>query len=272
MPKTNLRSITINEKWRKLVPLVDGDILLYRCGFSADGQVIKDLMENTGMSREEAVEELQSVDYIEFALGNTKSTMNKILDEFSYSDKYRLFLTGVGNYREQVATILPYKGNRDPDYKPKYYKEIKEYLINVWGAEVIDGREADDALGCTQWAAKDRSTIICGIDKDLDMIPGWHWNWVKNEFYGVDLQAANLHLFRQMLTGDRVDNIPGIDGIGEVRAEKLLAAQSYDLERVREEVRRLYQKQYGETWEKAYAEVGELLWIQRVENKPCPFL
>jgi hypothetical protein len=37
-------------------------------------------------------------------------------------------------------------------------------------------------------------------------------------------------------------------------------------------VQEQYKKQYGEDWEKAYTEVGELLWMQRVEGKTCPFL
>jgi hypothetical protein len=257
----------------ELTPLIDGDILVYRCGFAADGQLKRELKEERpDWSAEEIKAEMDKIDYLDFALGNVKTTINDVLTSRFNTDRYRLFLTGVGNYREQIATILPYKGNRDPDYKPKYYKEIKQYLRDVWNAETIDGREADDALGCAQWAAKDRSTIIVSIDKDLDQIPGNHYNWVKQEFYTVSLEMANLMLFRQMLTGDRVDNIPGIDGIGDVRAEKLLAAHSYQLEPVREAVKNCYRNQYGENWEQAYLEVGSLLWIQRVEDKPCPFL
>ena len=254
---------------KELTPLIDGDILVYRCGFAADGQVKRDLKEQYSDDTELKAA-MDGLDYEAFALGNVKTTMREITSRFD--NEYRLFLTGVGNYREQVATILPYKGNRDPDYKPKYYKQIKAYLRNVWNAEVVDGREADDALGCVQWAAKDRSTIIVSIDKDLDQIPGHHYNWVKDQFYDVSLTMANLMLFRQMLTGDRTDNIPGINQIGDVRAEKILAMHSYELDRVRDTVRNMYRDQYGDGWEQAYMEVGTLLWIQRVEGKECPFL
>lgn len=248
----------MSKKDEELHPLIDCDILVYRCGFAADSQVKRD-----GNDPEQ-------LDYLHFALGNVKEVMEEVTTRFC--PFYRAFLSGSGNFREQVATILPYKGNRDAKHKPKYYKEIKQYLIDVWGAEVINGREADDAIGCAQWAAKDRDTIIVSIDKDLDMIPGPHYNWVKNFAYDVSLNNANLMLFWQMLVGDRTDNIPGIPGIGPVTADKLIMECDSDLARVRTAVQNAYAKQYGPDWESFYNEVAALLWIQRVPDKECPFL
>lgn len=258
--------------YKHLRPLIDGDILLYRCGFAADSQVKKEYKENNpGASDEEIAAYMAEYDYTGFALGNAKEVIKEVGKLFDDSNM-RVFLTGHGNFREQVATILPYKGNRDPTHKPKYYKEIKQYLIDVWNAEVIHGCEADDALGCAQWAAKDRSTVLCTIDKDLDMIPGHHYNFVKKEYYYVGKEYADMRLFYQMLTGDRTDNIPGINKIGDVRATKLLDECKGDLAAFRSVVREKYKEQYGDQWEQAYHEVGNLLWIRRVEGQECPFL
>lgn len=255
-----------------LTPLIDSDILVYRCGFAADSQVKKNVLEESGgMPDEDLQEILNETDYVNFALGNVKTVMVDLLDRFGVKDdSYKAYLTGTGNYRESLATILPYKGNRDELHKPKYYNEIKQYLRDVWGAELVNGREADDALGCVQWNNKNRSTCIVSIDKDLDMIPGYHYNWVKQEFYDQSLEDANKFLFYQMLIGDRVDNIPGIDGIGKVRADKLL--RGLVLEDARRAVQSCYKEQYSDKWEQAYYEVGNLLWIQRVEGKECPYL
>ena len=95
------------------------------------------------------------------------------------------------------------------------------------------------------------------------MIPGNHYNFVKRDFYYVDQVSADLNFYRQMLTGDRVDNIPGIEGIGDVKAAKLLDEHGRDPDRVKEAVKDLYRRQYGDEWESAYQEVGVLLWMRR---------
>lgn len=247
-------TVNLNE----LKPLIDMDLMVYRCGFAADSEVQK------------AGYELDEIDYLRNALGNVNITMESILAKLNRD--YRGFLSGSGNFREQVATIKPYKGNRDEKHKPKYYKEIKQHLIDKWGAEVVDGREADDALATAQWAAKDLSTIIVTSDKDLDMVPGHHYNWVQKKFYFVNLKYANLRLFWQMLEGDASDNIPGITGLGTKRITALFDKLDHDLPAIREAVQEQYQKQYGSNWKEAYEEVARLLWMERVEGKECPFL
>lgn len=99
---------------------------------------------------------------------------------------------------------------------------MREYLIEYFGAELITGMETDDACGIEQWANKDRSTCIVTMDKDLDMIPGWHYNYVKQEMYYVDLATANKKFWLQVLTGDQTDNIQGIPKVGPKTAEKIL--------------------------------------------------
>lgn len=243
-------------KINQLKPLIDGDILVYRAGFAADAEA-----RSKGFADE---------DYEREAIGNVKSVLNKLIDKFH--PDYRLFLSGSGNFREHVATIKPYKGNRPETAKPKYYKQIKDYMVNHWNAEVVHGREADDALGTAQWAAKDLSTIIVSIDKDLDMVPGHHYNWVKDEFYFVPLREANLRIFYQMLEGDVTDNIPGIKGVGPKTIARIWEDCGHELERIREAVQGEYRRQYGTEWRQAYEEVAKLLWIERVEGKECPFL
>lgn len=249
-------------------PLIDLDVLVYRCGFAADSQV-KAQLKQEGLDGEDLEVAMADYDYTHHALGNVKQVIHEIRSKFR--GPHRGFLTGHGNFREQVATILPYKGNR-PERKPKYYKEIQQYMRDVHDAEIIHGREADDALASAQWAAKDKSTIICSIDKDLLSVPGWNYNWVRNELRYVTLAEANLFHFKQMLEGDRTDNIPGIKGVGPVTIEKLCEDCGHQLEPFRSIVQQQYQKQYGERWREAYEEVSRLLWIERVEGQGCPFL
>lgn len=256
---------------KDLKPLIDTDILRYRCGFAADSQVKKDFLEkNPGMSSEDLRIAMENLDYTALALHNVKTVFENVLDKFN--PEYKAYVQGEGNFRESIATLKKYKGNRDNLHKPKYYREIKDYLIDRWNAIEVNGMESDDAIGIEQFANPDKYTVIVSTDKDMDMIPGWHYNWVQDRLYYQPINEANLFLFWQMLVGDAADNIPGINQIGEVKATRLIDSHGRDLDRVREAVKELYQKQYGEDWEKAYWEVGNLLYIRRKPGEECPLL
>jgi hypothetical protein len=260
-----------------LRPLIDGDVIVYRAGFAADSGRVKWYKENVdgGASEEELKEFLGKEDYLAHALGNTKTCLSEIVGHFN-KEQASVFLSGRDNFREAIATILPYKGNRDPLHKPKYYNDIKHYLLGSWAAELVNGMEADDALGMKQYAATDDSTVIVTVDKDLDMIPGWHYNFVKKKLYYIDQQYADTRLFWQMIVGDRTDNIPGIRKMGEVAADRVCYSEcGGDVDKIREKVKNLYKEQYGADWEGAYYEVGTLLYIMREERElktGCPLL
>jgi 5'-3' exonuclease len=220
-------------------PLIDADGIVYRAGF-----ICKD----------------------DEPIGNhihaVRKTMESILATFPERKGFKAYLTGKFNFRDQLATILPYKGTR-PDRKPKYYQEIRQYLVEWFDAEVIDGMEADDAITMAQWAATDKSTCIVTQDKDLKMCPGWHYNWVKKEGFWVSPAEANTMLFKQMLEGDRSDNIPGITGIGPAKVHKILDELGNDPVRWRSRVEQEYKRQYGANWQVAFDEVASLLWMLR---------
>lgn len=257
--------------------LVDGDVLLYRCGFAADSQMLSSLRQEVAAEHpdwdEDSVKENAKVrldyeDYAHFAYGNLNATIDGVLEGRS---GYKLYLTGSGNFREGLATILPYKGNRDPTHKPKYYKELKQYMVDKHNAIIVHGMEADDAMAMEQWSHRDKSTIIATIDKDLDMIPGWHYNLNSKEQYWVDLDRANYFFFWQMLVGDSTDNIPGIKGIGKARATKALEHLIGDTQAMKQVVEEMYMKQYPDNHRDAFNEVASLLWMIREEGKPCDF-
>lgn len=233
---------------RKLCPLIDGDYLIYRIGFA-----VKD------------------DEPVEYALSTVKRSLHALLDRFNEAPWHRLFLSGKGNFREKIAVTEVYKGNRDPSMRPKYYQEIKDYLIHVHGAEVVDGIEADDAVATLQWQHKDRSTVIVRQDKDLNMVPGWHFNPVKEEMRYITLPEANEWFFIQMLWGDRTDNIPGIDGLGEVKSRKLLAPCNREVLKMQEVVKQQYAKAFGDDASRRYKEIANLLWMRREEGQECPY-
>jgi hypothetical protein len=222
----------------KLTPLVDSDFLIYRIGFA-----VKD------------------DEPLEYALATAKQAVHNIWERFGKEGK--LFLTGKNNFRDKIATIQTYKGNRDPANKPKYYTELREYLIKYQGAEVIDGMEAEDEVGILQYENKDKSTCIVGVDKDLDMIPGWHYNPVKETTVYIPIAEANETFWKQVLTGDRVDNILGIPGMGPKTAEKVVAPCKQEWVHLQDVVLQEYRKKFGNDAERQMIETAKLIWILR---------
>lgn len=153
--------------------------------------------------------------------------MQNILDGVN-AKTYRAFLTGKDNFRKKVNP--EYKANRKDTVPPFYLQDCRKYLVESWNAEIVDGIEADDALGIHQFD----DTIICSLDKDLLMIPGNHFSWqISGTSSGKEwVREATLtetsaldglrKLYKQALIGDTADNIIGVTGIGKVKAAKII--------------------------------------------------
>lgn len=219
-----------------MLALIDADIITYRIGFASE-----DTSEKICLARcAEFMEELVMKPWV---------------------GDYKGFLTGSNNFRKEVAVTAPYKGNRTQP-RPKHYDLIREYLVKAWGCEVVEDQEADDAIGIKAYEIRDTDAyIIMSIDKDLDMIRGWHYNFIKDKKYLVDDCQAIKHFYTQILTGDRVDNIVGLKGIGPKKADKILEGCNTEKE-MYEAVLKAYDNNTDRVIEN-----GKLLWIRRKENE-----
>lgn len=151
-----------------------------------------------------------------------QSQIEKVEAKFNDEVQVIVYVDGHGNFRHQLATIAPYKGNRPSD-KPILHNEIKQYLIESWGAQEVYDIETDDQLAIAQTLANagGNKTIICAVDKDMLQVPGWHLNPNKG-FKKISEQEALGRLYRQAITGDAVDNIKGAYKYGPVAAKKLI--------------------------------------------------
>lgn len=219
-----------------MLALIDADIVTYRIGFASE-----DVNDKLCLARcAEFMEELVMKPWV---------------------GDYQGYLTGSNNYRKDIAVTAPYKGNR-VGTKPKHYGLIREYLEKAWGCEVVEGQEADDAIGIKAYEIGDiEEYIIMSIDKDLDMIRGWHYNFIKDTKYLIDDQQAIKHFYMQLLTGDRVDNIIGLKGIGPKKAAKILEDCITEADMYKA-VLEAYDND-----ETRVLENGQLLWIRRNENQ-----
>ena len=144
--------------------------------------------------------------------------------KYNESDKLMIAVKGRDNFRNQLYPS--YKANRQeqPDDMKKALNYGHKYMVDMYGAIMADGMEADDLVSI--WAheciANEQEYVIAGIDKDLLQIPGAHYNFNKNTHRIVDEDEAHYLLMLQCLTGDSTDNIPGIKGIGPKKAERIL--------------------------------------------------
>lgn len=129
----------------------------------------------------------------------------------------RIYISGDNNFRYDVAKTLPYKGNRDGFVRPRFLQHCKNYLVSKYNAIVVDGFEADDAI-CTDMTVY--GAIHCGIDKDMLQIAGKHYDYVNKIWRHVTPEEATITLYRQILTGDKSDNVPGLPKVGPKTAEK----------------------------------------------------
>ena len=225
------------------------------------------------------------LDPIQNAIHSLKMMINGI-HKASGAKAYRLYLSGKQNFRIKRATLVKYKVSREKLEKPEYYQALRDWMIKE-GAIVRDFYEADDLVSMMLWKFKGR-VILCTIDKDLMMVPGDHYNWQKHtkEFNGrvhVTPIMGALNLFKQLITGDKVDDIPGLSGTrenpgpGPKTAEKWLlqcstTREMWDLTRYKyvktfaTGEHHLYNKDCGLDPDEAMQENLELLWMLKSTN------
>ena len=180
-----------------MLALIDADTLAYASAVMAEGQGEQ------------------------IAVWNANSSIETLLKDLNTSE-FQLYLTGEGNFRYNVYP--EYKANRLKMQRPTYLKLVKEHLMREWGAFLSEGCEADDMIGVDtmQAHADEREVIVVHIDKDIDQIPGVHYNFRKKIRYIVSPNDGCRFFYYQMLVGDTADNIKGVKGIGPKKAEKIL--------------------------------------------------
>lgn len=236
--------------------LIDSDPIVYRSGFAAESTEYDTVLENkdgeihqryfrpkdgktafailkeweaagyTAVIKEK-ITKAEPVDHALQIVGTTIVAIeNAARDKFKTKVNAVSVLSGPGNFRYKIATIKPYKGNRDSSHIPVHYQAIRNFLTDIYRARVIHGREADDEVSIQawemwrEWHGTPPTYVVASIDKDLDQIPGWHYDYMKHVFYFQDLDEARKQLWTQILAGDSGDNVPGCYGIGPSGAEE----------------------------------------------------
>lgn len=246
--------------------LLDGDAIVYKVGFACETTTVVDWRGTTYRRQEPKA---GCARFVELAVDRAIENIKRICDDKDVT----VFLTD-GDIRNNNRYKLcnTYKQSRGTVVKPLWYSNIRNYLVARYGAVVVTGIEADDALG----EAQTEDSVIVSHDKDLFQIPGKHYSLTYKKFLNVS-DPGKLHLYRdkagkarllgfgfqwfcaQMLLGDDADNIQGLNRYGPVKVHKLLA----DTKNAKE-AWEIVLKHYKETKQEDRLEVNKiLLWMAR---------
>ncbi len=204
------------------------------------------------------------------AISNAKSTVHRILQKLQPMD-YKLYFTASGdttNYRFHYGRnygykYLGYKAHRAFVPKPVHYTAVRTYLMENYPADLAIGEEADDRMSITH-LTEGVPSIISSLDKDLNMIPGEHYNYKKDQRYIITEEEGIRNFYKQLLEGDRADNIPGIKGLGPVKADKLLRHLVTERDMF-ETVRDIYKD------DERLFNIGICLWMRRYHGQMWRF-
>ena len=161
------------------------------------------------------------------------------------------------------------------------------YIRNSYQTIISQGGlEADDEMGIYQLEAtrEGRDTTICSRDKDLRIIPGYHYSWecgkqtaIGPEYTdelgrlgkrenGSVLGYGTLFFYYQMLVGDSADNIPGLPRYGTVAAYNTLEGCE-SIQDAYRRVRDLYKEKLGDDAKDYFLEQADLLWIRQDRDR-----
>ena len=167
------------------------------------------------------------------------NTIRRFLDEHNH-DKVIVVWDGDSNSSVRKSLYPQYKANRRQDmneYKYESYLQqksrVKQYLEEIFVRQVeVINNEADDLIAYYCKISKNEQVMVFSADKDLTQLISEkvtiYSPIVKQYFKNGDMITINKidipHynvLLTKVFTGDKSDNIDGIEGLGEKTLIKL---------------------------------------------------
>ena len=159
--------------------------------------------------------------------------LRKFLEEHNH-DKVVVFWDGDSNSSIRKGLYPQYKANRRQDmneYKYESYlyqqSRVKQYLEEIFVRQVeMVNNEADDLIAYYCKIAKDEKIIIFSADKDLTQLISENvtiYSPITKQYFKkgdmITINKVNIPhynvLITKIFTGDKSDNIDGIEGLGE---------------------------------------------------------
>lgn len=168
--------------------------------------------------------------------------VQKIIDPmvFCFSGK------SYNTFRYHLAVEKEYKGNRK---KEELYEgadtdthRFMNKIIEKYNSLLFSDLEADDIVSVLQ---DPHNTYIVSKDKDLFQIPGYHYDWMKNQIYEITNEQALLHLSKQIIKGDSTDNIGAIPGMGDKKTDEFIMSLGPNVKVFMNSILSLYCQKFG---------------------------
>ena len=126
-------------------------------------------------------------------------------------------IEGEGNYRDDLYPA--YKGHRDGEILLR--EDLNKWIEKNWDKDkliVAEGNETDDEIAMRMWKAHriheqtgEWPWIISSCDKDLRTVAGKIYNYCKDKEEIITVLEADRWFCIQLLIGDKVDNIKGLN-------------------------------------------------------------
>ena len=198
------------------------------------------------------------------------NTIRKFLEEFNY-DKVVVMWDSEHGSSTRKELYPQYKANRRQDlneYKLESYLEqnirVKQYLEEIFVRQIeVPYNEADDLIAYYCKIATNENITIFSSDKDLTQLISENvivYSPTKKRFYRngdtisinkVEIPHYNV-LITKIFTGDKSDNINGIEGLGEKTLIKLfpdLTDKSFTINEIKDNARLIIQEKKSKVLE-----------------------
>lgn len=153
------------------------------------------------------------------------NAVERALALHKYTGDYTIILCLSDREKNFRKALLPtYKAHRKGQ-KPLCYWKLIDWLEAEGTTCQKDTLEADDCIGILATLPENEGAcIIISGDKDLRTIPGFHYDFLQDEYSCITEDEADRNFLMQTLTGDPTDGYSGCPKIGKVGAERILAA------------------------------------------------
>ena len=232
---------------------------------------------------------------IENALKSIKTTIQNIKETLDFNSYYG-YIGGKTNFRDNICTLLKYKGSREGVPKPVHLETCREYVVKYHNAIITENAESDDFINRDMYKSiKDGNLIGIIAEKDYRGCDGNWYNYVNREYFKVRgfgklirntkgvTGVGRLFKYWQVSSSDSADNYAAhcfsdFDN-GDVTAYNVLKDCKNDkeaFETMKQHFKRLYPEPKiitnwkGETfeidWFYVMNEMFQLAHLQRWEN------
>ena len=182
----------------------------------------------------------------------------------TFADEVVLCMSTEGaNFRKNEYPS--YKAQRKIKEKPPHLFDLKDWAW-IHDPDIIGSPkgEADDymLIEAAKCIKAGETFVIASVDKDLRTIPCPYYNMLERKIYKIDADYALDFIFEQFITGDAIDGIAGIYGMGPRKTTAYLETFNTNKEKW-DGIKSKWREVKGDGWKEAFNQDCNLVLIRR---------